>query len=234
MVDRRCGTCGKVTPHALDEVRNFACIACAARRKGEAEQAAAAEAARAAVASAEPQPPATGTLADLMCRQCRCITAHRKDAAGNWWCDPCRLRAASTIMPAPPAPDASQQFCARCGGMTWHDPRGCTRCRLIADDQAAAARAAKRSSRRRGGIIGSLFTFGLVTVVSGFFHCVYGGDQGFTVVEKEEWGFYDQFVDLDEIIGTPLITQVGRARTIRALIRAGVLERPKFGRDDDE
>ena len=114
---------------------------------------------------------------------------------------------------------------------------GCNECEARV---AGAAQAVRAAHRRQGGIsntrrtIGALVFLSLMFVGSGFFHCVHGGD--ITVVKfvpKEDWGFYDQFVDLDDIIGTPLITQVGRARTIRALIREGLIARPDFGNDDD-
>jgi hypothetical protein len=67
--------------------------------------------------------------------------------------------------------------------------------------------------------------------ISGFFHVVYGSRIGVTVCLKDGWALSDTFVDLDEIAGKPLISQLHRAPTLRALIAAGIIERPKFGRD---
>lgn len=109
------------------------------------------------------------------------------------------------------------------------------RCRLAGDAQVTVDNMRRKMARTRRNIIGSVILAGVLVFGSGFFHCVHGGEISFVkVIPKEEWGFYDQFVDLDEIIGTPLITQVGRARTIRALIRAELIERPTFGRDDND
>lgn len=71
----------------------------------------------------------------------------------------------------------------------------------------------------------------LLCGTSGFFHFVYGGSVGFTVCLKDGWAMSNTFVDLDEIVGKPLLSQLHRAPTLRALIAAGIIDRPKFGRD---
>lgn len=132
-----------------------------------------------------------------------------------------------------PAAAGPVHHCATCGGPTHHDRFGCVRCRLIHEQrQLAAARASQVSNTRRN--IGGLIFLGILVAAAGNFHCTHGGSYGFHLVPKEEWGFYDQFVDMGEIEGTPIITQLGRARTIRALIRHGAITLPEsWQRDDD-
>ncbi len=181
-----------------------------------------------------------------VCPTCQTATSHVRNAEGQELCVPCLERiargpAASTAS-APMVGGYAPFQCATCARVTMHtfDSLGRWGCNECAARAAGAAQAVRAEHRRRGGVsntrrtIGALVFLSLVFVGSGFFHCVHGGDITVVkVVPKEEWGFYDQFVDLDEIIGTPLITQVGRARTIRALIREGLIARPDFGRDED-
>jgi hypothetical protein len=70
--------------------------------------------------------------------------------------------------------------------------------------------------------------------IGGFVHVVHGGSAGFTVIAKDGWGTDDTFVDMDEIEGKPLISQMHRAKTIRALISAGVIAEPDFIRNARE
>ena len=134
-------------------------------------------------------------------------------------------------------PNVVELACVRCGMTTTHQRAAdgamrCVRCRVIieqaatiASDQRVAAAATRGSAGRTLAFVAMLaMTAGFT---GGFFHCVHGGDVGFTVARKEEWGFYDQVVSLDDIIGMPLITQMARAKTIRALMAAGILARPE-------
>ena len=65
----------------------------------------------------------------------------------------------------------------------------------------------------------------------GFCHCVYSGPGSPTICMKESWGISDTFVNTDDYVGKPLITLVGKANVVRALIQCEILERPNFDRD---
>lgn len=186
---------------------------------------------------------------DVMCGVCGKVTVHQRSADGSMECVSCRARrrvemeeqaraagaAAAAAAPFVPPPGQRQAHCRICDGTTWHDERGCMRCRLAGDERVTVDNLKRKMARTRRNIVGAVALAGVLVVGSGFFHCVHGADISVVkLVPKEDWGFYDQFVDLDEIIGTPLITQVGRARTIRALIRAELIQPPSFGRDEEE
>lgn len=53
-------------------------------------------------------PPATGNLCELICATCQVLTVHRKDDAGRWWCEQCRLRQQLAVA-APPQPQPVYQ-----------------------------------------------------------------------------------------------------------------------------
>ena len=65
-------------------------------------------------------------------------------------------------------------------------------------------------------------------VAGGFFHCVHGGILGFDVIPKEEWGYYDQVVDINDIDGRPWshINASWNPKTIRALVKEAHLAAP--------
>jgi hypothetical protein len=128
-------------------------------------------------------------------------------------------------------PNVAELACVRCGKTTTHDRvdgrMQCIRCRVL-DGVARKAVRAESGSRMLHGLA-SLLLLVAVVAVTGLVHFVHGGNVGCTVVQKEEWGFYDQVVDMDDIVGMPLFSQLGRARTIRALVEAGILARPELG-----
>ena len=76
--------------------------------------------------------------------------------------------------------------------------------------------------------------------VAGRFHCVYGGPTSggkikyVTLVQKTEWGLYDQFVDLDKVVRWDVPRMLEHARTIRALVAAkwlGAEDLPAYQRE---
>lgn len=164
---------------------------------------------------------------EVPCNACGKVTMHQRREDGGLACVSCRVRA--QVEAEHVAAAGLMRFCGTCAGATLHDGYGCTRCRFILQT-ANAARHAKASHARRNGAGAILLVVGVLG--SGFFHCTYGGNHGPDVCVKEEWGYYDQFIDMDEIEGQPIITLVSRARTIRALLRAGIISLPPGFADD--
>jgi hypothetical protein len=68
----------------------------------------------------------------------------------------------------------------------------------------------------------------VVAVPVGFVHVVYGAHIPGTVCAKDGWSLTDTIVDADDYIGQPLITQLDRAKVLRALFACGVLKRPEW------
>lgn len=68
----------------------------------------------------------------------------------------------------------------------------------------------------------------ILIVVAGFVHIVHGGGVGLAVCEKDGWSLSDTFVDVDDYIGKPLISQIEHAKVLRAMFACGTLERPKL------
>lgn len=102
---------------------------------------------------------------------------------------------------------------------------------LARAQQAQTPQAPPQRKPSQVGLVRNLVgvtVLGLIVWYSGSVHCV-KTPSGYKVVDKEDWGFYDQFVNVDEFTDKPLIALLPRARTVRALIRAGILRRP----DDD-
>ncbi len=62
-------------------------------------------------------------------------------------------------------------------------------------------------------------------IMLGFLHVVHGGNIGFVVVGKDEWGLHDTFVDWGEIEEMSLLEVAGsgHAGVVRALVRSGHL-----------
>jgi hypothetical protein len=92
----------------------------------------------------------------------------------------------------------------------------------------------RRALKRLYSILGTLSMIALATIgFSGFFHCVYGGDGGCTVVVKESWSMHDTVVDWGEIEGEPVLRVIaeGHAPLIRAMVREGHIDAP-FGDSD--
>lgn len=67
-----------------------------------------------------------------------------------------------------------------------------------------------------------------LVVVAGFLHVVHGGNVGLTVCVKDGWALENTFVDLDDYIGKPLISQIDKAKVLRAMFACGTLERPAW------
>jgi hypothetical protein len=67
------------------------------------------------------------------------------------------------------------------------------------------------------------------TGAAGRYHCVTGGTPSagdvsvVIVVRKDRWGFYDQHVNLDEVVAWDLETLARHRRTVQALMRSGWL-----------
>lgn len=77
----------------------------------------------------------------------------------------------------------------------------------------------------------TLVLAGVLLIVAGFTHVVYGGSVGLTVCAKDGWSLSDTFVDLDDFIGKPLLSQLDRAKVLRAMFACGTLARPaRLGR----
>lgn len=75
----------------------------------------------------------------------------------------------------------------------------------------------------------------LVAIIAGFVHIVTGGGRGCNVIRKDGWALEDTFVDLDDYVGKPVISLLPKAKVVRALHRAELIELPRgFGGDDDE
>ncbi|NVB79957.1 MAG: hypothetical protein HOV81_16295 [Kofleriaceae bacterium] len=74
----------------------------------------------------------------------------------------------------------------------------------------------------------TLVLVAVLIVVAGFTHVVYGGGVGVTVCQKDGWSLGDTFVDLDDYIGKPLISQLDKAKVLRAMFACGTLKRPEF------
>jgi hypothetical protein len=171
----------------------------------------------------EPWPnPNQPNVTDAHCVLCGKATTHQRRPDGILECVACRVRLQVEAERAA-ASGMAMRFCAACGGSTHHDAYGCVRCRQ-AHAIVAGERHRRASHTARNVTLGALLAVAIIG--SGFFHCTYGGHHGFDVVQKEEWGYYDQFVDMDSIEGQPIITLLGRARTVRALLRAGVISLP--------
>lgn len=69
----------------------------------------------------------------------------------------------------------------------------------------------------------------ILVIVAGFVHVVHGGDVGLTVCAKDGWSLSDTFVDLDDYIGKPIISQLDKAKVLRAMFACGTLKRPDWG-----
>lgn len=121
--------------------------------------------------------------------------------------------------------------CGTCQAVTPHRPTppdGWLRCRRCVADTGPVVSAAP-PDKRRGYVslrIGTLVSIAVLIVVAGFTHVVHGGSVGLTVCEKDGWSLSDTFVDLDDFIGKPLISQLDKAKVLRAMFACGVLKRP--------
>ncbi len=90
---------------------------------------------------------------------------------------------------------------------------------------------APRAASERGVVKIRVFTLivgGLLLLITGFTHVVYGGNVGITVCAKDGWSLGDTFVDLDDFIGKPLLANLDRARVLRAMFSCGTLQRPEL------
>jgi hypothetical protein len=171
------------------------------------------------------------SISDRDCARCGRATRHEVIAGWPATCLECKPGSGKATTPPPPeAPRVAEYHCARCGEATAHQLGAngyeCVVCRT-------------RGSARRGGwtqrqvtvSVGTIMGLVALVIGGGFFHCVHGaGDRGiggFTVIEKEEWGFYDQVVDVDDFVGKPVISLLDRARTVRALVRAEIISFPR-------
>jgi hypothetical protein len=85
---------------------------------------------------------------------------------------------------------------------------------------------APKPRRRWPWIVAAVVLLVVGTGAAGRYHCVYGGTPSggdVTVVDlvrKDRWGFYDQFVNLDEVVLWDLETLLRHRRTFQALARA--------------
>lgn len=104
----------------------------------------------------------------------------------------------------------------------------CSRC--VTDDGQVLAVA--QPQKRKGVVtirVGTLVVLAVLIIAAGFTHIVYGGSVGITVCAKDGWSLSDTFVDLDDYIGKPLISQLDKAKVLRAMFACEVLARPNFG-----
>lgn len=100
---------------------------------------------------------------------------------------------------------------------------------MVRRDRGAIGPAVAPTKRR--GItlsIGTIVLLAILVAVVGECHVVHGGNVGVKFCAKDGWSLDDTFVDLDDYIGKPLISQVEHAKVLRAMFRCGALERPKF------
>lgn len=116
----------------------------------------------------------------------------------------------------------SQEFCARCGGKTWHDSRGCMRCRMTSDVDHVEQRSRVRRRNRSALWVGGLALVAAF-VASGFFHCVHSDDIAIKVIPKTHWGFDHQLVNLDEIREHDWRSDASLRDVVDALLRAELL-----------
>ncbi len=68
----------------------------------------------------------------------------------------------------------------------------------------------------------------ILIVVAGFAHIVHGGGVGLKICAKDGWALGDTFVDLDDYIGKPLISQIEHAKVLRAMFACGALAKPQW------
>ncbi|HEX4455695.1 MAG TPA: hypothetical protein VH143_32765 [Kofleriaceae bacterium] len=121
-----------------------------------------------------------------------------------------------------------QRACAVCGVVTVHYNGACEQC-MARRDQSARGPAVAPTKRR--GItfsVGTIVVLAIFVAVLGECHVVHGGDVGIKFCAKDGWSLDDTFVDLDDYIGRPLISQMEHAKVLRAMFRCEALERPKF------
>ena len=132
----------------------------------------------------------------------------------------------------PPPPPMVDQPCHACRLVTkhWQYPDGRMVCTLCTA-RAQQAQMPPPRPQSQVGLVRNLVgvaVLGLLVWYSGSVHCV-KTPNGYEIVDKEEWGFYDQFTNTEDFVGTSRLELLSRARTVRALIRAGLLRFP-----DDE
>ena len=124
--------------------------------------------------------------------------------------------------------------CAVCQQSTIHRPRpgdGLPVCQLCAYRFAQSKQPAPRGRYVKVKLSVLVLAAILVAVV-GAVHIVHGGGVGLTVCAKDGWALSDTFVDLDDFIGKPLLSQIDRAKVLRAMFACGTLRRPGDVGDD--
>lgn len=81
---------------------------------------------------------------------------------------------------------------------------------------------------RRTVPLSLVLLIGLLVVVAGFTHIVYGGGGSIGVCAKDGWALENTFVDLDDFIGKPLLANIDKAKVLRAMFACEKLVRPAF------
>lgn len=89
-----------------------------------------------------------------------------------------------------------------------------------------APAAAKPGPRYLKVRLGTVVALVALVIVAGFTHIVHGGGVGLTVCAKDGWALSDTFVDLDDFIDKPLISQLDKAKVLRAMFACQVLRSP--------